>query len=164
MTASNNDEDTSIWQKRKEQRRKKNDIANQNERRFLLILSFFTAISLCLNIMDHKMTTDVISSDYDASLNAVSVDNFKMESQGIKVNATVASDNDGGGSASHSIGGLSCKKYGGPSDEIASEMVYWQEIPSDSTYQSPFYKKKKAGGRTQYLTFEPDGGGWNNIR
>jgi len=62
--------------------------------------------------------------------------------------------------AGHTLGGLSCAAHGGPSDEIASEMIYWSDIPSDSDYVSPFKKK----GETKYMTFEPDGGGWNNIR
>jgi hypothetical protein len=61
----------------------------------------------------------------------------------------------------HKVAGLSCEKYGGPSDEIAAEMVYWRDIPSDATFQSPF---AKSGPEPKYLTFEPDEGGWNNIR
>jgi hypothetical protein len=61
----------------------------------------------------------------------------------------------------HMVAGLSCEKYGGPSDEIAAEMVYWRDIPSDATFQSPF---AKSGTEPKYLTFEPDEGGWNNIR
>lgn len=66
----------------------------------------------------------------------------------------------------HSIGGLSCSAYGGPDDEIATkEMVYWSDIKSDAQYISPFKKHNDVkGGETQYMTFEPDGGGWNNIR
>jgi len=57
------------------------------------------------------------------------------------------------------LSGLSCAKYGGPTDDIASqEMVYWSDIPPDSAYRSPFYDADK------YITFEPDHGGWNNIR
>ena len=56
---------------------------------------------------------------------------------------------------------LDCKKFGGPSMEEAQEMVYWQEIPSDSLYVSPFYKTgQQQADHTKYLTFEPDGGGW----
>jgi len=67
----------------------------------------------------------------------------------------------------HNLAGLSCAKYGGPSDDATNEMVYWSDIPSDSSYVSPF--KKKASGllgkdRAQYMTFIPDSGGWNNIR
>jgi GDP-fucose protein O-fucosyltransferase len=36
------------------------------------------------------------------------------------------------------------------------------EIPSDSHYQSPFHVRPDQ--EEQYMTFEPDGGGWNNIR
>jgi len=56
------------------------------------------------------------------------------------------------------VAGLSCKDHGGPADEIASEMIFWSDIQSDSNYKSPFYDEEK------YITFEPDHGGWNNIR
>jgi len=67
----------------------------------------------------------------------------------------------------HIIGGLSCSVYGGPDDESATkEMIYWSDIKSDAEYVSPFKKHNdaKKGSATQYMTFEPDGGGWNNIR
>jgi len=58
---------------------------------------------------------------------------------------------------------LSCQAHGGPSDEHAQEMVYWQDIPSDTHFVSPF-RAKHGKEEKRYLTFEPDGGGWNNIR
>jgi hypothetical protein len=61
----------------------------------------------------------------------------------------------------HRVAGLNCDKYGGPSEEIAAEMVYWQDIPRDAEYTSPFAKYGKS---PRCLTFEPDQGGWNNIR
>jgi hypothetical protein len=64
---------------------------------------------------------------------------------------------DGGG---FELAGLSCERYGGPSDELAREMVYWEDLPTDAKYVSPL----KKDDRTEYLTFEPDTGGWNNIR
>jgi hypothetical protein len=60
------------------------------------------------------------------------------------------------------LAGLSCADHGGPLDEFAREMVYWQDISSDSQYTSPF--RSKSGQPRRYMTFEPDGGGWNNIR
>jgi hypothetical protein len=58
-------------------------------------------------------------------------------------------------------GELNCDAYhGGPSKELAQEMVYWQDIPSDSRWVSPFQHPNEI----KFLTFEPDGGGWNNIR
>lgn len=41
-------------------------------------------------------------------------------------------------------------------------MVYWQNIPTDHSYKSPFYDDYESYRR--YLTFEPDGGGFNNVR
>lgn len=59
---------------------------------------------------------------------------------------------------------LDCKAYGGPSQEASQEMVYWQDIPTDSAYAPPFFEINRKGTEKKYLTFEPDGGGWNNIR
>jgi len=58
----------------------------------------------------------------------------------------------------HKLAGLDCSAYGGPAKEQAAEMVYWSDIPSDNAHLSPFYDSNK------YMTFEPDPGGWNNIR
>jgi hypothetical protein len=62
----------------------------------------------------------------------------------------------------HRLAGLKCDKYGGPSEEAAQEMVYWEDIPSDDKYLSPFHNR--GSQPAQYMTFEPDQGGWNNIR
>jgi hypothetical protein len=67
----------------------------------------------------------------------------------------------------HTLAGLNCEAYGGPSKDIAQEMVYWSDIPSDSKFISPFFQGNHANdvkSHVQYMTFEPDGGGWNNIR
>jgi hypothetical protein len=61
----------------------------------------------------------------------------------------------------HPVAGLKCDEHGGPSAQAAQEMVYWRDIPQDNAWKSPFLK---TDGTRQYLTFEPDGGGWNNIR
>lgn len=55
----------------------------------------------------------------------------------------------------HKVAGLSCDRFGGPPEELAAEMVYWDDIPSDATYVSPL---KSTGPEPQYLTFEPDEG------
>lgn len=52
------------------------------------------------------------------------------------------------------LAGLQCDRHGGPDLESAREMVYWEDIPSDSHYRSPFYSAN------QYLTFEPDAGAY----
>jgi hypothetical protein len=63
----------------------------------------------------------------------------------------------------HVIAGLSCEKYGGPSEESAAEMVYWRDIPTDTAFASPF-STLSSSSDLKYLTFEPDEGGWNNMR
>jgi len=69
-----------------------------------------------------------------------------------------ASGND---ATHHRVAGLSCDMYGGPSeDDAVREMVYWRDIPSDADFESPL----KHESEEQFLTFEPDEGGWNNIR
>ena len=52
----------------------------------------------------------------------------------------------------HSLAGLSCDKFGGPKKDILShvDMIYWNDIPEDSEYKSPFYDEDK------YLTFETE--------
>ena len=59
-----------------------------------------------------------------------------------------------------SIAGLSCNDHGGPSNRMAEEMVYWQDIPSDNLNVFPFRQSTSE----KYLTFEPDMGGFNNVR
>jgi hypothetical protein len=62
------------------------------------------------------------------------------------------------------IAGLNCDRFGGPSEEIAAEMVYWRDIPSDARFASPYKTTTGAKDEKKYLTFEPDEGGFNNIR
>jgi hypothetical protein len=54
---------------------------------------------------------------------------------------------------------LNCDAHNGPANDLAAEMVYWSEIPSDASFVSPF-----KGSQKQYLTFEPDNAGFNNFR
>ena len=66
----------------------------------------------------------------------------------------------------HPVGGLSCKAHGGPDEtadadsrEVVSGMTYWRDIPMDSSWKSPLTSDPR-----KFLTFEPDEGGYNNIR
>ena len=48
-------------------------------------------------------------------------------------------------------------------DADVDQLAYWNEPQGqqDIEFQSPFIKPAE---KTKYITFEPDRGGWNNIR
>ena len=55
--------------------------------------------------------------------------------------------------------------------EISKEMKYWKDIPNDADHISPFHQTLTLGGQQnnhrlgrQFMTFEPDQGGWKDIR
>mmetsp|Transcript_5558 Transcript_5558/g.7106 ORF Transcript_5558/g.7106 Transcript_5558/m.7106 type:complete len:608 (+) Transcript_5558:254-2077(+) len=156
----------------------------KTEKLFLFIIGIFLVISLTVNVLHHydvsknlhlkkeyhphmakeikplKKANNKKSKTSDKDLVPKTPTKAKP---GKKVAATSGNKGDDGKDSEadmHTLGGLSCAKFGGPSDEAASEMVYWHDIPSDSEYVSPF----KRDDTVQYMTFEPDGGGWNNIR
>ena len=90
----------------------------------------------------------------------IEIDNLnKKEAKPPPASDTI--DTEDGATPPPKIAGLSCDRFGGPSEEIAAEMVYWRDIPKDAAFVSPY---KKTSGEKQYLTFEPDEGGFNNIR
>lgn len=63
--------------------------------------------------------------------------------------------------ANQRLGTLSCDAFEGPHEEEARrEVVYWQDIPQDQAFVSPFHDAQ----HPKFLTFEPDPGGFNNIR
>ena len=63
----------------------------------------------------------------------------------------------------HPLGGLDCTDHGGPTARVAvDDMIYWSDLPADSTFKSPFSRNKDS--RKKYLTFEQDDAGFNNMR
>ncbi len=51
-------------------------------------------------------------------------------------------------------------------DANVDDFVYWNDPQGkrDQDFQSPFGGQSEPGQKRRYLTFEPDPGGWNNIR
>jgi hypothetical protein len=147
---------------------------------FFGITSIFSVVTLFLNAkhghglfddlaggvqqsLSTSYTTTLASADANHGQESLDEDVSNSEGglkQGISASSKTLSAHVGHFGESYSLSGLSCEKYGGPSPEIAREMVYWEDIPSDNQHVSPL----KRPGVTQYLTFEPDAGGWNNIR
>jgi len=148
------------------------------------VLGASCVISVVLNVMQHQIRIEnEISRSYGSRLkNPISKENFltshhrryrrrkeemRRREDGIDekiqnvIKSPLSVENEDE-SEELKLGSLSCSKYGGPSDEFArKEMVYWNDIPSDANFISPYsneYEEEK------YFTFEPDGGGWNNIR
>ncbi|KAL3894171.1 MAG: hypothetical protein SGARI_007823 [Bacillariaceae sp.] len=80
------------------------------------------------------------------------------QSESLHHEPDIPPENDG--EIVHQIANLKCDAFGGPSEEKAQEMVYWEDIPQDAQYMSPFHRKiRKGDGKlsmTQFLTFEPD--------
>lgn len=112
----------------------------------VLLLLFGCFLTLAMTIL-HGLTLDTV-----ASTNINHVDAFVSDTP--RVPFILPSD--------LRLGSLDCEQYGGPSPEHSKEMVYWQDIPSDSRYVSPFHAKH--GQDKRYMTFEPDEGGFNNVR
>ena len=151
---------------------------------FLVILFLFACLSLFLNTrFTHVLMDDVsaleqflLDSSHSSSLQK------KLTSQSAGLGDVPVQDDD-----QHQVEGhhnimeqsqneqrstnhhsLNCDKYGGPSYESAKEMIYWKDIPNDADHISPFHSQLgKTGPESsskQFMTFEPDQGGWNNIR
>jgi GDP-fucose protein O-fucosyltransferase len=70
----------------------------------------------------------------------------------------------------HRVAGLSCPPFhkGIPLDpSILESMIYWRDIPSDELYTSPLAQSLQElypDLPEQYITFELDEGGFNNVR
>ena len=126
----------------------------------LMVVIAFIAITAVSNfVIFHSLKLDfhLDSSIYEMESNFLGEEESKVEkgddTEGVKKDARRNLPN-----GHHEVAGLSCEDHGGPSNEIAQEMVFWSDIEQDSNYKSPFYDEEK------YITFEPDHGGWNNIR
>jgi hypothetical protein len=51
---------------------------------------------------------------------------------------------------------LNCEGHG---VKDAEHMVFWEHVEADQNYVNPFSPKEE-----EFVTFEPDAGGWNNLR
>ena len=125
---------------------------------FGIVLLIFAGAMVVLTSTLYHQYPFLFTNEADSFLN-------KLSDFSNNVNPDDDDDDNDGSSAvvlphNFTLSGLSCERYGGPPDEVARELVYWEDIPSDAQYVSPFKKE----GITHYLTFEPDEGGWNNIR
>jgi hypothetical protein len=124
---------------------------------FLALIVLFGCLSLGLNLHVSNKGQGIFDQK---KLRAVLMESFsngmvytKAKDDVIDKMSPPTEQSDNG----HQLAGLNCDAFGGPSNDIAAEMVYWEDIPSDAAHISPF---KRTSGPKQYLTFEPDEGGW----
>ena len=78
----------------------------------------------------------------------------KKQKIATKLQSTVTDSGEKPPPPVHDLAGLSCSDHGGPSDDLAKEMIYWSDIPSDDKFVSPIGANSD---KRKYLTFEPDG-------
>jgi hypothetical protein len=101
------------------------------------------------------------SDGIDSNSNSINNTTSSQETISTKKKENLARGRDDKFDPNHTLAGLNCTAFGGPSEDIAQEMVYWSDIPSDSKFVSPFFQRKSGDddkAHVQYMTFEPDGG------
>ena len=140
---------------------------------FVTLLAFVGAANVLMHKAFHvqKATQQQATANaYAKRTSSTSNDNWKPPSADRFAAAETNKNKDASdasistnidGADDHPLAGLDCTPHGGPDNEAAAEMVFWEDIESDSRYKSPFLR---GDGPTQYLTFEPDHGGRNNVR
>lgn len=140
---------------------------------FLVILFIFACLSLLLNtrftnivvqdasIIQHHLENSIKSAPFSSLVDAPATK--KAAPKASQVAHELYQDSNKA-THEHRISDLNCEKWGGPSKQAAKELIYWEDIPSDAAFMSPFHPKERSEDLTQYMTFEPDNGGWNNIR
>ena len=130
---------------------------------FFAIMSLFSVVTFFLNATGAGGVHDNISSSSSVSGSVTTAAvglHASLSTSKTSFESMVADTTSIPSDPNYSLAGLSCDAFGGPSPANSREMVYWEDIPSDNKHASP-YRKLGVG---QYLTFEPDKGGFNNIR
>ena len=136
---------------------------------FVTLMAFVGAANVLIHRAFHMQKATQQQATAAAKRTSTSNNNWKPPNADRFAAATNRDDAVGDASTStkidgaddHPLAGLDCTPHGGPDNKVAEEMVFWEDIESDSKYKSPFLRED---GPTQYLTFEPDHGGWNNVR
>lgn len=139
---------------------------------FLTVLLTFGVVSIALNSLLaqshlHHDQGGTISAVLQESLAHLGSDGSSNNNNNSNKPQQVTTDGESEKTTTEqqqfSLAGLDCTRYGGPVE--THDFVYWQDIPEDNRHVSPFHRKRKGHiSKDEYLTFEPDHGGWNNIR
>lgn len=135
---------------------------------FLCCIVFFVSFIVGLNIHYEWLTVENYNScnQDDVEMNIAAIDQGEGTEAAVNATKGMKAENNVGDSKSEKphLQSLQCEAYGGPSDDVASEMVYWWKIPSDEHFLNSFQKENLEKGEEKYLIFEADSAGWNNIR
>jgi hypothetical protein len=126
------------------------------------LLSIFFVIQHELKVTSTKETVNYFRKSF-----------FRLNQEGLHEESSEISLNDAGEEEQGNMseeeeikdngkteqrGDLICN--GKPTD---SEIIYWKKVPGDKQYESPI-TPHHGEHHDRYLTFEYDGGGWNNVR
>ena len=110
-------------------------------------LLFAAAFSMFFNIITLRL---VKTKDFQTEMSMEQyLQRFVVPKSDISDKSEPVEEKDSG--HDHAIAGLSCERFGGPSQEDLEEIIYWEDIPSDALYKSPFYDENK-----YVVSFEED--------
>jgi hypothetical protein len=92
---------------------------------FFTGLVCFAAMTFYISDLSIQHTTTMTSSNKSNMNFLDAMPQTTQQEQTPKITKKVIGQND------NALAGLSCDAYGGPTNDKAQEMVYWQDIPSD---------------------------------
>ena len=112
---------------------------------------------------------NIMKNDNSESKQQKANDNKEVNMQQNNNDNAIQSSVENDPNQPHPVAHLNCADHGGPTNDqkIIDEMVFWSDIPSDASYLSPMHPLNDPytpDDTERFLTFEPDHGGWNNIR
>jgi hypothetical protein len=130
------------------------------------IVVLFLLWSILLNLFLVTRLHDIENehSIHDLSANSQSAVTFTASDRNIKISKKLPKDIQPKKKKKDNTNILlRCESYGGPSDEVAADVVYWRPDPPSNKQFHSIYKNKEKGTE-KYFVYEPDLAGFSNVR